>query len=226
MSLSKSEIRRALRQSCAAEFSAIAPEEEIDYTFSPAFCEEMDDLICEQKRGSWHLLSRAKRRLLVVAAIVALSLLLVAWTPPLRNAVLTLLSDINGDHVDFVVNGQLCDELETRYTPSYLPEGFTLQSQEQPLTIGYQTTYVNASGQTLILEQQIGKWIGGFVINNTDAAYTNINDDPVFITFGSTVCNARWVHDGYYFHITYFCDTTPVDEAELVRIIASICPEE
>lgn len=226
MSLTKGQIRQALRAACAAEFADIPPERDIDYTFSPAFCQAMDALIGEEKRGSWRLLSRSRRRALVIAAILAAALLLVACTPPLRQAVIGLLSHTDDDTIHFEVSGELRSELETQYTLGYLPEGFTLQSQDQPQPIGYRTTYVNASGEKLVLEQKIGKWVGGFVVNSTDAIQTSVNGDPVLITFGYTLCNARWVHDGYFFYLTYFCEATPVDEAELVQIIGSLQPVE
>lgn len=227
MSLSKSEIRRALRQSCAAEFSAIAPEEEIDYTFSPAFCEEMDDLICEQKRGSWRLLSRTKRRVLVVAAIVALSLLLVAWTPPLRSAVAHLLTDRAPNRVDFAVSGQLRDDLETLYTLGYVPEGLSLESRESLHHYAFETVYRDEAGRMLIFMQCVADSASGTILNGTDNLYVkSVDGSTVLFCFCGTDCSAHWVYDGYLFKVYYRHHETPVDEAELVRIITSICPEE
>ena len=226
MSLSKSDIRQALRQACGVQFAGIPSEAAIDYTFSPAFCQRMDALVREQERGSLRLMSRTRRRILVVAAILIAALLLVACTPTLRQAVVRLLSPADDDRIHYEVSGELRGELETRYTLGYLPEGFTLHSQDQPQPNGYQTTYVNGSGQKLILEQSIAKWVGGFVVNSTDTIQTSVNGDPVLITFSSVLCNAHWVHDGYFFYLTYFCEAVPEVEAEIVQIIGSLQPVE
>ena len=223
MALTKSQVRSVFGEVYAAEFAFVPPEERIDYTFSPAFCAKMDTVIARHKQSLQH--RRVLRRCLVVAAAIVLTLLLVSWTP-LREAVVQLLSHTDDGTIQYNVNGQLRDELETRYTPGYLPEGFTLQSQEQPWPGSCRTTYVNANGQKLILEQKVGKWIGGFATNSTASTYPNADGEPVLITFSSTLCTACWVHDGYCFDITLICEPPPTDETKLMRIIDSLQPAE
>ena len=101
MALSKAEVRNAFREVAMRELSTIPPKETIDHSFSKQFYEKMVSLIAEQKRGSWRLLSRQRRRALVVAAILVLSMLLVACTPTLRNAVSDFIVSVYERFVDY-----------------------------------------------------------------------------------------------------------------------------
>ena len=67
----------------------------------------------------------------------------------------------------------------------------------------------------------------GIILSGTDNLYVkSVDGSTVLFCFYGTDCSAHWVYDGYLFEIHYRHLPTPVDEAELVRIITSICPEE
>ena len=102
MALSKAEVCRAFRQVMAQDYADIPEKDAIEHVFSPEFYAKMDALIAEQKRGSWRLLKQRVRRTLVVAVILTLSLLLVACTPRLRQAVAELAVTVYETFVDFV----------------------------------------------------------------------------------------------------------------------------
>lgn len=60
MAMSKAEVRRAFREVMAAEYADIPAAEEIDHVFSAGFLSAVACLVEEEKRGSWHLLSRQR----------------------------------------------------------------------------------------------------------------------------------------------------------------------
>lgn len=230
MSLTKGQIRQALRAACAAEFADIPLERDIDYTFSPAFCQAMDALIGEEKRGSWRLLSRSRRRALVIAAILAAALLLVACTPPLRQAVIDWVIAVYEDHtvVHYSVQPDAIQrtEIETVYELDPVPEGFTLRLQEQPHSYLVETIYIDDSGNRIYLHQYAsfkasvhGEFLGTEGVSPFSKTISGVE---VCFTSGEAIEKARFFYDGYLFTVSYLGTTT---QAEFEGLVASLMTE-
>ena len=172
MAMTKAEVRRAFREVMAEDYADVPAKEELNHTFSPEFYAKMDALIAEQKRGSWRLLSRQARRALVAAAILAASLLLVACTPKLREAVAELVVTVYETFVRFTsdsVDGQLRTEIETIYEFDPVPDGFEMVSQEQETPYYVETIYMRSSGDRIDLHQ----FVPTLSFGTTDAEKSN-----------------------------------------------------
>lgn len=222
MAMTKAEVRRAFREAMAADYADIPEKEDIDHVFSPAFYAKMDALIAEQKRGSWRLLSRQSRRALVAAAILAASLLLVACTPTLREAVSELVVTVYETFVDFIVPEQtdatLRTEIETVYEFDPVPEGFKIESQEQESPYYVETIYIGSLGNRIVLRQ----FASAFSIATADTENSNMFSKSFFETrvlFSATdnLQTATYIYDGYRFTISYVGTTTKAEFEALVE---------
>lgn len=224
MSLSKAEIRRALRQACEAEFAAIAPEAEIDYTFSPAFCRRMDALIAEEKRGSWRLLSRTGRRIAIVAAVLVLALLLVACSPRLRSALAGLTVEAFDRFVSVKATSPQHRELETLYAPTYLPEGYTPESFEQSSPYVSVWCCRGADNEVLTFRQVASVVYEGHIQREDLDYYADtVDGTEVFFALSETLSSAIWSYDGYRMQI--ICIGS-IDRETLDEMIRSLRPVE
>lgn len=222
MAMTKAEVRRAFREAMAADYADIPAKEDIDHVFSPAFYAKMDALIAEQKRGSWRLLSRQSRRALVAAAILAASLLLVACTPTLREAVSELVVTVYETFVDFIVPEQtdttLRAEIETVYEFDPIPEGFKIESQEQESPYYVETIYIGSLGNRIVLRQ----FASAGSISSADAEDSSLCPETIFGTqvwFSSArdIQTAVFFRNGYRFRISHIGTTTETEFAALVE---------
>lgn len=230
MSLTKGQIRQALRAACAAEFADIPPERDIDYTFSPTFCQAMDALIGEEERGSWRLLSRSRRRALVIAAILAAALLLVACTPPLREAVIDWVITVYEERTDISLPQQSDatrrTEIETVYELDPVPEGFSLRLRKQPHSYRVETIYIDDSGNRICLHQRASGdkyWYNESAdAEGMSSFFKTIYGVEVCFTSGEAIEKARFFYDGYLFTVSYLGTTT---QAEFEGLVASLMTE-
>ena len=222
MALSKAEVCRAFREVMAADYADVPAKEEIDHVFSPEFYAKMTALIAEQKRGSWRLLSRQRRRALVVAAILAVALLLTACTPRLRETVAELVVTVYETFVEFVVPEQadtsLRTEIETVYEFDPVPEGFVMESQVQESPYCIETTYMNSSGTHIYLCQFASRG----AISTTDAeAFSlvskTISGTEVWFSSTEDIQTAVFSHNGYQFTVSYIGKTTQAEFEGLVE---------
>lgn len=224
MALSKAEVRRAFQEAMAADYADIPAKEDIDHVFSPAFYAKMDALIAEQKRGSWRLLSRQRRRVLVVAAILMSSMLLVACTPKLRETVAELAVTVYETFVRFTTdsdNSRLRKEIETVYEINPASEGIELISQECFEHI-VRTVYKDEAGNLIMLQQIAADTFGGSVDNEHGDVFTKvIQGEDVLFSVTDAIYSATWTIDGYGLELQYAGITT---QNKFELLIASITP--
>ena len=225
MALSKAEVCRAFREVMAADYADVPAREEIDHVFSPEFYAKMAALIAEQKRGSWRLLSRQRRRALVVAAILAVSMLLVACTPKLREAVSELVVTVYETFVDFIAPAQADiapgTEIETIYGFNPVPDGFEMVSQEFVSPYRVETTYRNKTSVIVINQASYNNVIGFADLENGNALSKTIDGLQVFFSSTEDSCSAAWIHDGYYFDVCYFPQISQTDFENLIMLVNS-----
>ena len=216
MAMTKAEVCRAFREAMAADYADVPAKDALNHTFSPEFCAKMDALIAEQKRGSWRLLSRQTRRTLVVAAILAASLLLVACTPRLREAVSEFVVTVYETFVDFIVPEQtdevLRTEIETIYEFDPVPEGFEMASREQDSPYYVKRTYIDSSGNRIDLHQFVPTLsFGSTDAENANSSSKNILGTEVWFSSVNDMQSATFFCDGYRLVIRYFGETTQTE---------------
>lgn len=219
--MTKADVRSAFRAAMAADYADVPAKDGLNYTFSPEFYAKMDALIAEQKRGSWRLLSRQTRRALVAAAILALSMLLVACTPKLREAVGGFVVTVYETYVQFTsdsVDGQLRTEIETIYEFDPVPEGFELVSQEQGSPYYMETTYTDSLGNRIILRQSVSPFSHGTTDSEHSHSFSKtILGTDVWLSTADDMQTATFFYDGYRFTIRYIGATTQSELAALVE---------
>ena len=223
MAMTKAEVRRAFREVMAEDYADVPAKEELNHTFSPEFYAKMDALIAEQKRGSWRLLSRQARRAVVAAAILAASLLLVACTPKLREAVAELVVTVYETFVRFTsdsVDGQLRTEIETIYEFDPVLAGFEMVSQEQGSPYYVETVYIDGLGNSIVLRQSVAAGsIGTTDIENSTSFSKTIFGTNVWISSANNMQTATFFYNGYRFIIRCIGTTT---QTELELIVESL----
>ena len=221
--MTKADVRSAFRAAMAADYADVPAKDGLNYTFSPEFYAKMDALIAEQKRGSWRLLSRQTRRALVAAAILALSLLLVACTPKLREAVGGFVVTVYETYVDLVVSpadAELRTEIETIYEFDPVPEGFELVSQEQRNPYYMETTYTDSLGNRIILRQSVSPFSHGTTDSEHSHSFSKtILGTDVWFSSADGLQTAIFFYDGYRFSIHCMGTTT---QPTLERLVESI----
>ena len=222
MALSKAEVREVFREAALRELAEIPPKEAIDHPFSEGFLARMAALIAEQKRGSWRLLSRQRRRVLVVAAILVLSMLLVACTPTLRNAVSDFVVSVYKRFVEYEADVELQPEIYTVYEMNSIPAGFAQTSSEFVTNKYFETVYRDADGTWLVFTQIAGNppIYSADNENSTTDAVTIAGHQVVLYTASSTRI-ATWIQDNYQMSITY---TGAPSEINIEEMIASVAP--
>ena len=226
MAMTKAEVCRAFREVMAADYADVPAKEELDRTFSPEFYANMDALIAEQKRGSWRLLSCKSRRALVVAAILTASLLLVACTPKLREAVTELVVTVYETFVDFVVDTEetpLRTEIESVYTFDPIPDGFQLESSKEFENHYVENSYKNADGDLLILRQSSSSISGTVDSEHSKVVSSVVNGSDVLFHLSQQINIGLWTQDGYYFCMTY---RGTIQQSDLERLVALVVLQE
>ena len=223
MALSKAEVCRAFRQVMAQDYADIPEKDAIEHVFSPEFYAKMDALIAEQKRGSWRLLKQRVRRTLVVAVILTLSLLLVACTPRLRQAVAELAVTVYETFVDFVSASSAEPEprtvIETVYELDPAPEGFTLVSQTWESPFSVETVYVDGAGNSIFLWQIASTAsVGTTDVENSNSFSREILGVKVWFSSANKLWTATFFHDGYRFSIRYVGEVTQTKLDGVVKV--------
>ena len=226
MAMTKAEVRRAFREAMAADYADVPAKDALNHTFSPEFCAKMDALIAEQKRGSWRLLSLQTRRALVVAAILAASLLLVACTPRLREAVSEFVVTVYETFVDFVVPEQadevLRTEIEMIYEFDPVPDGFEMASQTQESPYYVKTTYTDSSGNSIVLRQVVPTLSAGVTdVENSDSFSKTIFGTVVWFSAADDLQTATFFYDGYRFTIRCIGMATQMEFENLIESLLS-----
>lgn len=224
MAMTKAEVRRAFREVMAADYADVPAKEELHHTFSPEFYAKMDALIAEQKRGSWRLMSRQARRAVVAAVILALSMLLVACTPNLREAVAEFMVTVYESFVDFILpeqsNTMLRSEIETIYELNPVPEGFEKVSQEQGNPYSVKTVYMDESGNSIILRQFAPALSAGTADAEISSSFsTTILGSSVWISSAEDFHRATFFCDGYRFSLSYVGE---IAQPEFERLAESL----
>lgn len=223
MAMTKAEVREAFREVMAADYADVPKREEIEHTFLPEFYARMDALIAEQKRGAWRMMPRQCKRVLVVAAILAATLMLVACSPVLRHAVTRIAVTIYETFIDFTVDtteGELKTEIETVYGLNPLPEGFELVSQKRGNPFRVDTIYENTIYEKIFLIQTIpDNSISSADVERRDTVTQTICGSEVLFSNDRNIRTATVIHDGYSFAVRYIGQ---IEQKEFEEIVASL----
>ena len=197
--MDKRDVKRAFRAAMALEFAAVpATEDAVTYSFTQGFCRRMEALIAERKRGSWRLLRKRARRVLVAAVLVVLLALLVACPPKLRIVVKDFVVSFTDRDANFEVTAELREEIRQLYWLAPVPEGFMLVEQKQSTPTFANVKYRDERETELTLIQVCGKYHGGSAdVEQSRLEWTVIGDKQVWFWKAPNAYMMQWVQDGY-----------------------------
>lgn len=129
-----SEFQKALVTSILEDFSDIPTEEEIDLTFSPGFEERAQTLISRTDSRLWRATNTTLKRIILIAAVIAMLAATAMAVPPVREAILDyFLTDRGSTYgITFDPNeaANAPRELLTAYAPAWVPEDFELTIED------------------------------------------------------------------------------------------------
>ncbi len=202
--MDKREVKRAFRAAMALEFAAVPRSEEaVAYSFTQDFCCRMDALIAERKRGSWRLMRKRARRVLIAAILAVLLALLVACSPNLRMVLKDFVVDHFGGNAEFIVDTELHEEIKTRYWVDPSAFDLTVESQKSPNAYFAEVCYRTKAGGQIVFLQRSGRNAisTGFDTENVAFSVEQINGYDVAVRMTDDGFTCDWVQDGYYFSL-------------------------
>lgn len=238
----KTAFRKALTDAALARYEKTLREDTAPVVFSDAYREEIARLTQKTERKTWRYVNAAWKRVLI-AVILAflLAATAVAAVPALREGLIRFFTHDDGVAFSFEFSQEDLDrapkEIETRYAPTYVPEGFTLyDSSFVPRVNDYR--YKNAYGEDLIF-YQFSLWdyleseddgIYGVTIDSEDAISQEtrlINGYEVLTVHykyenGIETYELIWTDQLYFYRIFM----PKLSDEEIVKIITGISQVE
>lgn len=220
---------QALLDASLEEFADIPEEEDaIDIPISPGFAAKARKLIRNTQRKTWRYTNTTAKRIILVAAIVALLATTAMAVPVIREAVIRFFVHDEGTHYEFTFDPETLSgapqEIETVYMPTYIPEGYTEIYRD------YSVAGVNGAwqkdgdfnyfsyAQILIPKYpEDGSWLG-IDAEEVSAQYVVMNGYEVFRVEDNDIVCLAWT-DYHYF---YLLTMTTALTAEVNQIFDSI----
>lgn len=129
-----SEFQKALVTSVLEDFSDIPAEEEIDLTFSPEFESRAESLISRTDSRLWRATNTTLKRIILIAAVIAMLAATAMAVPPVREAILDYFLTDRGSTYGITFDPEEAanapGELLTAYAPAWVPEDFELAIED------------------------------------------------------------------------------------------------
>lgn len=219
MALTREQVIAAFWEAAELEFADIPPEDEIDYTFSEEFCRKREKLIKEEAKGSFRLMPRRKK-VLIIAAVLAAMILLVGCSDRLQQAMANMFIEIYETFIDSTPEDALRDEIETVYEIGWVPEGYELVSQKRVETKRVKTCYQDAAENEFILTQ----YANNAMLTSTDneqSVKMTLEGKEIILYKGNGVNKTTWIYDNYYFTLS---NNTEIGLDETQKMIMSLEP--
>lgn len=120
--------RQALLDSTLEDFSHIPSESDLPDDFSPQFDKKCKNLNKRSAPAVVYGLRRTVRRAVLLAAILAASVITVLAVPEIRENILSLSGDSLYEYsFDPILAASAPESIETVYFPAHIPQGFTLE---------------------------------------------------------------------------------------------------
>ena len=232
-----STFEKALLDVTLEEYADISPDQDEEPELSPTFLQKMERLSRRVDQKGNYRPRVIKRRLFLVAAIIVFALAATAaWVPAIREGLIHFFTQDSG--VAYTIHFTKEDvasapkEIETYYAPSYVPEGYTENSDSGHGVWIYETM----AGDFLEYDQN--------VIWQDDPSFTDGN--PIHMSINSEGMDVRYfVVDGFEimvieskdggeanyvwtdYNYLYSISAVPaIDTNEIVKMISSLKPQK
>ena len=160
------------------------------------------------------------KRIVVIAAAALIALALAACAvPKVRGSIAGFFIKVFGDHAEYVDPAVTKERIEEEYGLVPIPEGFEIVETNNNGCCSI-TTYVDKN-ETVIQLVQAAKGFSGESVDNEHGDFIeyNLGEAVVRIMHSDLGAQASWVHDGYYFSLTY---TNPIELEDFETLIGSV----
>ena len=125
MAMTKEEVFETFRYYASKEFEDIPENEsEIECEFSDEFNKKMEKLLKRVSYDRTHIVSWAGKKIIIVAAIIALMLSGMMSVGAIREPVVEFIYNIYEEFTEIFFDGDTTDKITYRYSLSEIPEGF------------------------------------------------------------------------------------------------------
>lgn len=150
---------RALTDAALGRYQAVLDADREPVAFSAAHLAAVDRLKTKAGRKSWKLVNTTVKRVLIAAIIILLlATTAVAAIPALRAGLIRLFLRNDGVAYGFDFTREDYEtaprEIETRYAPAWVPEGYAL-TEEVSFSNYYLQLYINDAGDHLTYAQYV-----------------------------------------------------------------------
>lgn len=215
---------QALLDAALEEFADIPAEDEIDLEFSEEFEEAGAALVAQARRGKTPGVGKVLRRVLLVAAIIAMLTTTVMATPSFRDAVIKFFTHNAGSYYEFSFDPEQAanapEYIEKVYKPTHIPAGFSLDVDY--VDSGYVCfIWLSESGDSISFDQMpIPNDSEGPAPDAEDVEVQtqNINGYEVFVVYGEGTLY-YWTDNEYFYQMYY---GPSVSEEEGKKIFYSV----
>lgn len=220
MPMNDAQFKEAFREVISAEFCDVPHNEsDIAYDFSPDFKKRMQKLIKSEKSALWHLFNTRFKKAAVIFIVFSILFTTACSVKSIREPIVNFFVEIYEKFTHFIFEGELKNEIETEYSPSYLPKGFSKISTSKEATMII-TTYGNEAGQIIEFSQIITDDIDLFFdVEKGNINELSINGITAEIYKSEDFTQAAWTCDSYV--ITISCFGSFSDE-DIYKIIESV----
>lgn len=134
----------------------------------------------------------------IIAILIAAALILTSCAVIFRNEIREIIEEFSVE-LTFSGNGGGVKAIEKVYELGYLPEGYSLSSENiEPLGVNYQ--FKNENGDLILFEQHILD--GNILVMNSEGGYSQIikiEEYDVYYRFTYEYYNYVWSNDKYSF---------------------------
>lgn len=157
--MNREKLLEAMREAASAEFAAVPAEEDIEWAPSSYFRQHMEALVRREARFLWR---PAGRRLILVAALIALFLMSFVTAGAFQEPKCRLFTEVTGDYLVVSFGERKPGDTSVFYGPcepytlAWLPEGYeetSFTATDCGEQTSFETVWTNEAGETIVLSQ-------------------------------------------------------------------------
>lgn len=146
MKIERVQLKASLLAVAMLEYAGIPADEQIDHTFSPSFRKKARELNTKSQRKSWRCWNIYRRRVILIAVIIAMLATLAACAPIIKKLYIEYFFVDHGTHYGITFDSEQAaaapDKCETYYLPQWSPDGSEpFIKQTSAIGIVYAWTY-------------------------------------------------------------------------------------
>ncbi|MPM65799.1 hypothetical protein SDC9_112701 [bioreactor metagenome] len=171
-------LKNAFIEAERRDYETLPPENEINWIPSPRFLKKINALIKAQQHSYWKYVNTIGKKIALIAITTAIILGSAMSVKAIREPVIEFIMEIFEKYTGISIskddsNNTLPETIKTKYTFSYIPDGFNLVQTEENEFIRI-TVYRNPEGDEFEFCQSIMANYNN-IIDTENAPYKNIN---------------------------------------------------